>query len=211
MRWKRTESQEIYPNTRGNLVYNKELEQWDVKEWIGLTSGKELWAKNIWTDGENIYYSTKGTTSSTTMSATTSQQLVLDIETSTWSTMTWNGINDFNGEDIWTDGDNIYLTLYDSGTKHYVLDKSTNTWVTKTWNGFADASPFVYGRYIWTNGEKIYYSDGTDQYVLDKETETWNKISLDGISSLYASSIWRIGDKIYNGSSYELIKHEIYC
>ena len=67
------------------------------------------------------------------------------------TTKTWNGLNNFGGDGIWTDGTNIY---YSNSTTHYVLDKSTPTWTTKTWNGLNN----FYGYRIWSDGENIYYS-----------------------------------------------------
>ena len=51
---------------------------WVAKTWTGLTSFN---GDNIWTDGVDYYYSYVNASSS----------YVLDISTSTWSTMTWNG------------------------------------------------------------------------------------------------------------------------
>jgi hypothetical protein len=41
----------------------------------------------------------------------------------TWSTKTWTGFTSFQGNYIWTDGENIY---YSNNTDQYVLDKSTS-------------------------------------------------------------------------------------
>ena len=40
--------------------------------------------------------------------------------------MTWNGLTNFEGERVWTDGENIYYSYGAAG--QYVLDKDTNTW-----------------------------------------------------------------------------------
>ena len=43
----------------------------------------------------------------------------------TWNTKTWNGLTSFSGENIWTDGDNIYCS---PGTNtQYVLKDRTQT------------------------------------------------------------------------------------
>ncbi len=107
---------------------------------------------NVWSDGENVYYS-KGY-----------DQYVLNKSTSTWSPVKWEGVYSFYGSDVWSDGNNTYL----SG--QYMLDKKNLKWVRKTWNGY---SPPV-GYRIWKDGETIYYSDLTYQYVLDVSTSTWS-------------------------------------
>ena len=127
---------------------------WVEKTWNGMTSFQ---GSNIWTDGENIYYSCG------------SDQYVLDKSTSTWTPKTWNGLTNFNGWYIWTDGDNIYYSFeYGSSSNQYVLNKSTSTWTPKTWGGFTS----LFGNCIWTDGENIYFSNDSNQYVLNKSTST---------------------------------------
>ena len=64
-----------------------------TKTWTGLRSFN---GSEIWTDGENIYYSYQ------------TKHYVLDKATSTWSKKTWYGLSSFAGSNIWTDGENIY-------------------------------------------------------------------------------------------------------
>ena len=85
-------------------------------------------------------------------------------EFNSWSEKTWNGLTNFNGSHIWTDGENIY---YSNGSNHYVLDKSTSTWSTKSWTGLTS----FYGNNVWTNDENVYYSYGSNQYILSGENE----------------------------------------
>lgn len=70
----------------------------------------------------------------------------------TWLPKTWTGLTKFDGDNVWTDGDNIY---YSSSTKQYVLDKSTSTWSTKTWAGLSEG---IYGDKVWTDGDNIYFN-----------------------------------------------------
>ena len=84
----------------------------------------------------------------------------------TWTEKTWSGLTDFEGSNIWTDGNNIY---YSSSTNQYVLDIATSTWNTKTWNGLTSFD----GNNIWTDGNNIYHSSGTTHYVLKSiQTQT---------------------------------------
>ena len=138
----------------GNVIIKTSGQIWRTKTWNGLSRPS---GNNIWTDGDNIYYSF-GT-----------DQYVLDKSTSTWNTKTWNGLSGLNGSNIWTDGDNIYFS---SGISQDVLDKSTSTWNTKTWNGLSEFDC----SYIWTDGDNIYYSNGTDQYVLKNYTTSTKPI-----------------------------------
>lgn len=150
---------------------------WSPKTWNGLEKPSAL---NIWTDGENIYYSDG------------SKQYVLDKETSTWKVKTWSGYTPEYAR-IWTDGKNIYYSQYEN---QYVLDKATSTWSPKTWNGFSDFSKGA----VWTDESEIYLSQGTDQYVLDKETSTWNAKTWNGLTKFWGSSIWTDGNEIYCSS-----------
>ena len=90
-----------------------------------------------------------------------------------WTTKTWSGLTSFDGQYIWTDGENIY---YSSDSTQYVLDKSTSTWTTKTWTGLTSFR----GGYVWTDGERVYYSrNAYSQYVLDKANRDWQTSVID--------------------------------
>ena len=151
---------------------------WEVKTWTGLTNFD---GNDIWTDGENIYYS-NGT-----------QQLVLNKLTSTWTAKVWSGLTSFYGNNIWTDGDNIY---YSNGLSQYELNKATYTWTTKTWSGLNPV-----GSNVWTDGENIYYSNTTQQFVLNKLTSTWTAKVWSGLTNFNSDNIWKDGDNIYYSNS----------
>ena len=114
---------------------------WTTKTWNGLTT---FYGSDIWTDGDNIYYSRN------------TDHYVLNKSTSTWTPKTWSGLATFNGRNIWTDGDNIYYSNDYSSygvIGQYVLNKSTSTWESKTWSGLTSFS----SNSIWTDGDNIYY------------------------------------------------------
>lgn len=136
-----------------------------------------LSGNDIWTDGENIYYSNG------------SNQYIFNKSASTWSRKIWN-INIPHGNYIWTDGENIYCSNYG---QHYVLDKSTFTWEEKTWSGLTT----FYGDYIWSDGENVYYSSGSNQYILNKSTSTWTAKTWSGLTSFDGRYIWTDGENIY--------------
>ncbi len=143
--------------------------------------------ENIWTDGENIYYSEND------------EQYKLNKETNTWEEISWSGNLFFDGCDIWTDGNDIYSLegISPQGTsRQYKLNKDTNIWEKITWNGFGN----IYGRYIWMDGENIYYSNDDNQYKLNKETNTWESMTWNGLTNFYGSYIWTDGENIYRSS-----------
>ena len=75
---------------------------------------------------------------------------------SEWKPKTWNGLTNFNAEEIWSDENNIY---YSNDTEQYKLNKETNTWEEMTWD--ID----FYGSLIWTDGENLYYSSSSKQKI----------------------------------------------
>ena len=156
--------------------FEKFTNNWSRKTWWGTF--KNFDGDNIWTDGENIYYS-KG-----------SSQRVLNLNKSTWELILWKGYTSFYGYNIWTDGENIYCS---SGSSQYVLDKSTSTWARKTWSGLTNFT----GDCVWTDGENIYLSYNSDQYVLDKSTSTWTSKVWSGLTSFSGSNVWTDGENIY--------------
>ena len=161
--------------------------EWQTKTWSGLTNFS---GTQIWTDGENIYYSNGG------------DQYRLDKSTSTWQTKTWSGLTSFLGSLVWTDGENIY---YSNGSYQYRLDKSTSTWQRKTWSGLT----VLYGHYVWTDGANIYYSFVSLQYQLDKSTSTWQTKTWNGLNPDDGYNIWTDGANIYyssNNDQYRLDK-----
>ena len=140
-------------------------------------------AANIWTDGDNIYFSSY--TDSAPHHYVLSKDHIL-----LWYEKTWNGFTSVRGEYIWTDGENTY---YSNGSEQYVLNKETDTWETKTWTGLTSFT----GNDIWTVDDDIYYSYGSTQYVLDKTTSTWSTKTWSGLTSFNGQYIWTYNDDVY--------------
>lgn len=149
---------------------------WAQKTWPGGASSS--YGYNVWTDGEEIYYSSG------------SNHYVLDKTTSTWSTKTWTGLTSFNGINVWSDGENIYYS-YD-GT-NYVLDKSTSTWSTKSWSGLSSFR----GQYIWDDDDNVYYSYDNVNKVLNKNTGAWQNKLWNGCAYVNGYNVWKDGDTVY--------------
>ena len=115
---------------------------------------------------------------------------ILEQEGYYWEEKVWNGFTEISGDNIWTDGTDIY---YSNGSKHYVLNKETSTWEEKVWNGFTE----IFGDDIWTDGVDIYYSNVSKQYVLNKETFTWEEKKWNGFTVFNGLDIWTDGTNIY--------------
>lgn len=119
----------------------------------------------------------------------------------------WNSdwINNyFNGDNVWTDGTNIYYSYYED---QYKLNKDTRTWEPMTWNGFNS----FYGDYVWTDGTNIYYSYNNDQYKLIPGTYTWESVTWTGVYLNQGNLIWKYKDDFYfsseSGTQFKLIKN----
>ena len=164
-----------YSNYSDHYILDKATSTWSAKTWTGLSY---FYGEHMWTDGTNIYYSY--------VNGSYNNQYILNKETSTWSIITWNsttsiaGYHGILGEDIWTDGENIYCfhSEHMSGNVYYrfylIFDKSILNWSTCGSAGL----PYLNGignrgRDIWTDGDDIYYSYGSDaQYKLRYKYKT---------------------------------------
>ena len=113
---------------------------------------------------------------------------VTDVDT--WEPVTWYGLTNFYGSNIWHDGDTIY---YSSGSEQYVLNKATSTWEEKTWYGLTDFDP----QYVWSDGTDVYYSNYSTQYVLNRATDTWEEKTWYGWPQVNGLYIWKDGDDVY--------------
>ena len=160
-----------------------------AKEWVakeGKIEGQSFTidAYNIWTDGENMYYSI-GT-----------RQHQLDKPTATWETKEWSGLTRFDGQHIWTDGEHIYYT-YNSA--QYFLNQAlpTPTWQTKSFSGISDPDGF----YVWSDGVNTYYSKDAAQYQLNKTAAKWEPKVWNGLTNFASYNIWSDGVNIYYSSS----------
>ena len=119
--------------------------------------------------------------------------VVADYPPETWIQKEWSGLTSFNGNYVWSDGENTY---YSRNSLQYVLNKDTLTWETKSWG----SRRATYGHNVWTDGESVYFSSSSTQYVLDKETSTWNVKTWSGLTSFYGSEVWTDGTNYYRST-----------
>ena len=122
------------------------------------------------------------------------KQIVSENTELVWENKTWQGFNMLSGDNIWTDGTDVYFS---NSSYQYKLNKSTSTWESKTWQGLSN----FYGGNTWKDEYNIYCSRGSDQYVLNKSTSTWEPKTWQGLTSFNGSFIWKDGDNIYYSNS----------
>lgn len=186
---------------------------WYDKEWnyVGDMQSGPTSGNNVWYDGELFHYS--GYTGSQ------NNHMVLDKATSTWTTEAWYTPDETSeyqalhagvqGQNVWTDGENIYYNAVNSSDftyKSWVLNKSTHTWTNKTWSGHSGSFD---GYDTWYDGRDIYLSHSLNQYVLNPTTSTWTAKTWDVDSDLTGYNIWSNDAYIisswlhHEGQSYE--------
>lgn len=168
---------------------NVSTSNWDNAGFVANMTGY-----NVWTDGDDVYYSSS------------KQQLIFNKTAGTWSTKTWSGLTNFDGSAVWTDGTKFYCPGTNTGVTskyQYVLNNDGSSWSSKTWN----IDLYTSASYHWTDGTDVYYSASGNQYVLDKTTNTWVTKTWTGLTSFNGSGVWHDGDHIYYSSGtnqYEL-------
>ena len=166
-------------------VLNQETSTWEVTEW-----GKRLenGASMFYPQGDYIWINK---TTNTIYYSHDDEQYVLNKNTMEWETMVWYGLTNFNADDIWTDGQNVYCSSNFNSSEQYVLNQETSTWEEKTWNGLTN----LLADCIWTDGINIYYSNGEIHYVLDITTSTWTSIAFN--VSFNGMQVWTDGKNTY--------------
>lgn len=207
--WSLTDGGEVIPT---DYTVTKDVTVYALLEKIILTGVEEFsWnglndftGKNVWTDGENIYYSSED------------EQFILNEETNTWETKVWYGIDDvvFDGENVWTDGENIYYTYSYIQTSptiqqveiNLILNAETSTWSTID---MGEISIGLIANNRWSDGENVYISDNStgENYVFNKDTKTWEEKVFQGLTKIQHLSIWSdVNGDVYYGYSYILNK-----
>ena len=213
-----------------NISVTKNINYYAIFEKASLTTisvvnTDVLGGTSCWSDGVNIYYSSKSsgcfifnpltnnfdpisfggtppingsrvwTDGSNVYWSVNSDHYKLNKSTNTWEAIDW-GIGTFSGDNIWTDGVNVYLS---DASKQYKLNKSTNTWESISWfrDGTSDTINLG-GSKIWTDGSNFYYSSGSyAQYKINTSTNTVEKFTWDGFGDIYGANIWTDGSYIY--------------
>ena len=94
-----TDGEHLYVASGSTSQYVLDGDSWVKKVWEGYDSA---YAKNIWSDGTNIY-----------LSLTWGQYI---LRAGKWVEKSWDGIDNFSGEEVWSDGENFYI--YSNGQNY---------------------------------------------------------------------------------------------
>ena len=108
-------------------------------------------------------------------------EFVASMVNKDWVKVNWYGLNNFDGNNVWTDGTDYY---YSAGNIHFKKDPATNAWNQVTWSGLTEFD----GKNVWNYNGKIYYSTATfdyaaggvitgNNYVLNTDSNTWVKLN----------------------------------
>ena len=188
-----------YSDGSTQYVLDKATSTWSTKKWAGLTSFN---GSNIWIDGDNIYYSNGSalylldkTTSSFTQ-ITTFSRAFYDYTYTSAANSTFDTNETYyahpNNEYVTAESLGVAITADNFNTyKNVIYIRTSDTPVHQTENLSID------GKYIWSDGDNIYYSNASTQYVLDKETLTWSIKTWTGLTNFYGDRIWTDGENIY--------------
>lgn len=175
--------------------WNDESTNWTLCMIETLTWPSDIIGRNVWRDENNYFCSTNN------------NHFQYNSDTNTWDKVKFSGMTKFNGENIWTDGMNIYL--YEKG--QYQLDKKNLTWLPICLSSsaldsaqtFFDGQNFrgcrlgltlIYSqaekqwkyapdilltdsRYCWYWNNEVYYSEDDKQYKWDASINNWVDIS----------------------------------
>lgn len=156
--------------------------------------------EHVWTDGENIYYSSGS-----------ANQYKLNKNTNTWESVSWTfDSTEENlfivGNNVWTDGEDVYYSNYN---RQFVLNKETMIWEKAPWGSY------IYGNCVWSDGENIYYTTNAmegESLIFNRATKSWSsvefKIENSNLTTIdvLGSEVWTDGENIYYsyGAGYQL-------
>ena len=203
-----TDGEKIYYSyeDENNNQLNYELENnytWIPKTWYGLdtllSDGGYFRGGDVWSDGEKMYCSTQFILSGGT---TKYYNYVLDPDTSTWSSQTWQGLTNIQTSKLFYYKEQV---LYCDGTTYYTLNIGTNNWESHMWPDKIDIS----AKYIWSDGSDYYYlSPYGERYKLNQTSFTWEPITwtgLDDISNPTGQLIWHFDNNVFYGFTKRLV------
>ena len=161
------------------VSYNKYATDVEV-----ILAGYNLDGWSLTENGETVIVSTTPITKDTTFYAL--------LEKVDFSPMVWNGLTDFDGNSVWTDGQDYY---YSWGANQYILNKQTKEWEECEWN-----IQVLYGDSVWQFKGNVYYSRFDEQYKLNRQTKEWEEVkwnsSID-TDHFTADYIWTDGTDLF--------------
>lgn len=155
--WTDNQGNYYYGENLNRPVYKIDFENKSITEMTGWTRRS---SNLFWRIGDTVLYDTS-----------------VWCPNNTTSLVTWMGEYPPSVAYIWTDGEHIYWTD-PNGTSGVltIFDYDPHTGYYSSW----DSVTFTYTpsnfdpKYVWTDGERVYYSRGSNaQYVLDKANRDW--------------------------------------
>ena len=162
--------------TTQEVSYGEYATDIDVSLW-----GYTLEGWSLSENGETITIETTPVTANTNFYAI--------LQRVDFSPIEWNGLSNFDGNFIWSYGENTY---YSRGSEQYVLNKETRTWEKKIWYGVSEFNSSV----IYSNNENAYLLSLDGLWVL--EGDTWVKQEHCYVyTNLLGSNVWTDGEDYY--------------
>ncbi len=108
---------------------------------------------------------------------------------------------DISKDSFWIDDKNCMFYSYSKDQQYkVVVNNDSMIFIPIKWNGIE----YLYGDYIWTDGNEIYYNWGDndyDSYVLDSDSYSWYPMNWGDIK-LDGRAIWKDGKTIYYSNTY---------
>lgn len=122
-------------------------------------------------------------------------------EPDTWEPIDWGTYKPSSGEDVWSDGDNIYYSKSNKSSENFIFDSANESWSLKTWSFLMSS---FHGTYVWTDLDgDVYVSVNRSIMHLNKSTGNWENISCtfpDSSYTLYGTSVFTDGYDVYSSS-----------
>lgn len=104
-----------------------------------------------------------------------------------------------------TDIVNIYTIKITENTTFYAMFNKIYEFEAVEYKGLVSFN----GRFVWTDGNDLYYSNGSINYKYNKETDLWENKVWKGLTDINGAYIWHNGDEVYysyNDTHYQLNK-----
>lgn len=182
-----------YSRAKSQYKLTKNTSNWVSVYWGNLDSFQGY---NIWYFNDNVYCSYQITNQSRYA------HYILDtsdpsISNWKWERKYWVNYNSFDGEDIWTDGNNVFAGRYRLNGNEVASVKHI------TWSNIPDNFDPIN---IWHIGDTTYYSNGTTHKIINEDTMSFDNFTQwKGLSNFDGKDIWNdIDGNIFYKDTYIL-------
>ena len=163
-----TDGKNIYAIWGQNMaIWDKSTEKFYL--YTGTVSGipsSGLYGRNAWTDGKDTF-----------ITAGMDYGAVYKFDTDSMAFSAVDSDDSFTGADIWSWHGYLFCTDDAATGENYRLDGDAENGFTCTSITMNVSSNIIsQGRYIWTDGNDIFYDEGNYHYKLNQETSTINNL-----------------------------------